>query len=190
MIEVYPLFLLLRSRLVVVVGGGEVAERKVEGLLAASALVRVVSPSLDRRLEARSEAGAIDVRRRAFDEADVEDAWLVVACTDDPSTQERIASACERRRTFCLAVDDIQNATAFGGSVIRRPPFTIALSSSGEAPALTRLLREVLEATLPPDSFVARARALRKEWKERGVPMQDRFAELLRAAKDHLSKSM
>jgi siroheme synthase-like protein len=96
--------------------------------------------------------------------------------------QRAVSRGCEARRIFCLAVDDVANASAFGGSVVRRPPFVVAISSSGAAPALTRLLRTVVEHVLPPDSFVERARALRGQWKRDGIPMGERFGRLVREA--------
>lgn len=180
-LEVFPVFLLLRGRRVAVIGGGAVAERKVTDLLEASAVVRLVSPEVTPRLAELAAAERIEHRPRAFDASDIEDAWLVVACTDVPSVQHEVSRDCEARRIFCIAVDDVANASAVGGSILRRPPFVVAISSSGEAPALTRLVREILESALPPSSFIERARRLRRQWKERGVPMNQRFEELLRA---------
>jgi siroheme synthase-like protein len=177
---VYPLFLLLRDRLVVVVGGGSVAERKVDALLEAGATVRVVAERATPGLVRLAAEGRVEHRRRVYEARELDGAWLVVACTDDPIAQRSIADHCERRRLFCLAVDDVANATAYGGSVIRRPPFTVAISSGGAMPALTRLVREVIEAALPSEGYVARARALRAQWKRDKVPMGSRFPALLR----------
>ena len=92
-----------------------------------------------------------------------------------------IAAACEERRVFVNAVDDPPNATAYFGGLVRRGPFTIAISSRGEAPALTRLLREVIEGALPPDRWIEEARALRRKWKSHETPMESRFGELVSA---------
>jgi uroporphyrin-III C-methyltransferase/precorrin-2 dehydrogenase/sirohydrochlorin ferrochelatase len=104
----------------------------------------------------------------------------VIAATSDAAVQRAVAASCAARRVFCVAVDDPANASAYSGSVVRRAPFTIALSSSGETPGLTRLLREVLESALPPDEWVTRARALRKKWRVERTPMSERFAELVK----------
>ena len=101
--------------------------------------------------------------------------------TDDAVVQRRIADECERAHVFCVAIDDPPNATAYGGAVIRRGPVTIAISTSGEAPALARLMREVLEQALPDESYVEAARALRERWKAEKTPMGSRFAELVAA---------
>lgn len=179
--EVFPVFLRLRGRGVVVAGGGDVAERKVRSLLDAGADVHVVAPETTEALRSLANTGAIRISKRRFEDRDLDGVWFVVACTDDPAVQRTVADACDARRLFCLAVDDVAHASAFGGSVVRRPPFLIAISSSGKTPALTRLVREILESALPPSHWVRRARELRRSWKERGVPMEDRFLELVRA---------
>jgi len=179
-VSVYPVFLVLRGRLVVVVGGGEVAERKIDALLAAGATIRMVAEAATPALESLAAEGRIDHRQKVFEGAELEGAWFVLACTDDSAVQRDVARHCELRRMFCLAVDDVENASAYGGSLVRRPPFTIAISSGGAAPALTRLVREVIERALPPDEYVARARQLRAQWKRDKVPMASRFPALLR----------
>jgi uroporphyrin-III C-methyltransferase/precorrin-2 dehydrogenase/sirohydrochlorin ferrochelatase len=169
-----PLFLRLEGRDVLVVGAGEIALRKAGEFARAGARVTIVSPD---RAGALPE-GARFVQRR-FEPADVEGAWLVVAATDDPSVQASVARAAESARTFVLAVDDLANATAISPGVVRRGPITVAISSGGEAPALTRLIREIVEQILPEDRWVEAARALRAEWKRERRPMKSRFAELV-----------
>ncbi len=170
--DLYPLFLRLRGRRVLVVGAGSVGARKVRELLAAGADVRVVALA--------GELEGVSVEHRAFVESDLDGVWLVIAATNDGAANRAIAEAAEKRRIFVNAVDDPPNASAFFGAVVRRPPFLIAISSSGELPALSRLLREVLESALPSDAWIAHARALRKKWKEEGTPMGERFGELVR----------
>jgi siroheme synthase-like protein len=177
---IYPLFLKLAGRRVLVVGGGAVAERKIESLLEAGAQVRVVAPEATPRVRELSTGGAIERLARPFVDADVDGAWLVIAATSDAGVQELAAASCASRRVFCVAVDDPPNASAYSGAVVRRPPFTIALSSSGETPALTRLLREVIEHALPSEQWVAHARSLRRKWRTEKTPMGERFAELVR----------
>ena len=178
--HVYPVFLLLRERLVLVVGAGAIAERKIAALLEAGAKVRVVATRAAGGVVWLADRGEIELRLRAVEEGDLEGAWFVVTATDDPTVQRWVGELCEARHLFCMAVDDLENATAYAGSVLSRPPFLVAISSNAQAPALTRLLREILDALLPPERWVARARALRRDWKERGVPLDRRFAELVR----------
>lgn len=176
-----PLFLDLEGKDVLVVGGGAIATRKAADLVAAGAKVRLVA------LEVAEEIAAIDIERRAFEERDIEGAWLVMAATDDPEVQKRIADACQQARIFCVAVDDPPNASAYGGGIVRRGPVTIAISTSGEAPALARLLREVLEQVLPDEGYIEAARALREKWKAEKTPMGSRFGELVQAFRERSS---
>ena len=179
-----PLFLDLSGKDVLVVGAGVVATRKVADLVAVRATVRVVAPRATDELKAASGAGSITLEERGFEERDVDGAWLVFASTDDGTVQTRVAAACEKARVFCVAVDDPPNASAYGGAIVRRGPVTIAISTSGEAPALARLLREVLEQALPDEGFVDAARALRERWKADRTPMASRFGELVQAFKE------
>jgi siroheme synthase-like protein len=176
----YPIFLKLRDRAVLVVGAGAVAERKVEALIEARARVRVVAPQATARLRQLAREGTIECVERPFEDADAEGAWLLIAATADAAVQERVAAAGQTHRTFVLAVDDPLHASAYSGAVVRRPPFTIAISSSGATPALTRLVREVIELVLPGDEWVEHARKLRARWLAEKTPMGERFGDLVR----------
>jgi uroporphyrin-III C-methyltransferase/precorrin-2 dehydrogenase/sirohydrochlorin ferrochelatase len=179
-----PLFLDVSGRDVLVVGGGAIAERKTADLLEAGASVRVVAKEATPALVALARAGDVALETRAFEDRDVADAWLVYAATDDDAVQRRIAAVCEEARVFCIAVDDPANASAFGGGVVRRGGVTIAISTSGEAPAVARLMRELLEQALPEADWLEAARALREKWKRDGTPMESRFPDLVRAFKE------
>ena len=175
--NLYPLFLRLRGLRVLVVGAGEVGTRKVRELVEVGADVVVVAPEVSPAVESMP----VTVQRRAFTPKDVEDVWLVIAATNDREVNASVAAAAEARRVFVNAVDDPPNASAFFGAVIRRAPFLVAISSSGELPAVSRLLREVIEAALPSEEWVTRARVLRAEWKANKTPMNERFGQLVRA---------
>src|SRR5262249_8539671 len=123
--------------------------------------------------------------RRPFAPANLDGAWLVVAAAT-PAVNREVAEAAEARHVFVNAVDDPANASAFLSGVVRRDGVTIAISTSGDAPALTALVREALEALLPRDlaAWVWRARTERAAWKRDGVPMEARKPRLLRALND------
>jgi siroheme synthase-like protein len=182
--ELLPLFLKLEGRPVLVVGAGPVAEGKVRSLLAARAAVRLVAPDATAALTKLASDGALEWRPRRFEAGDVDGVWLVFAATSDAAAQRAVSEAAGAHRVFCIAVDDPPNASAYSGGVVRRPPFTIAISSSGAAPALTRLVRELVEQVLPGEQWVAHAQDLRARWLAEGTPMADRFAELLRELAD------
>ena len=164
-----------------VVGAGAVAQRKIASLVEAGARVRVVAPEATEEVKRMAREGQVDWAQRRFVEGDVDGARLVFAATDDPVTQKQALAAADARGLFVVAVDDPPNATAFSGAVVRRPPFVVAISSSGVAPALTRLLKQVIEEVLPSEDVVKTAIRLREKWKAEGVPMGERFVELVRA---------
>lgn len=177
----FPLFLRLDQRPVLVVGAGPLGTTKIRELLAARAHVTVVACAASVEAKQLAAAGRIVLHERPFEDADVAVArpFLVVAATGDAAVHARIFAATEAARTFVIALDAPAYGSAFFGSVLRRPPFLVAISSHGELPALTRLLREVLEHVLPPAHVVERARALRRAWRAEGTPMGSRFEALV-----------
>jgi siroheme synthase-like protein len=179
----YPLFLKLEGRAVLVVGAGPVAEGKITGLLAARACVRVVAPAATEAVRRLAREGRIEWHQRSFEEGDVDGSWLVVAATSDPDAQRLVATVGYSRRAFVVAVDDPENASAYSGAVVERHPFLVAISSSGATPALARLVREIIEQLLPGEEWVLHAKRLRAKWRTDGTPMSDRFGELVRAFK-------
>ena len=174
----FPVFLKLAGRRVLVVGGGPVATSKIGALVAAGAKITVIAPVMTPGID----ASPVTRHRREFRPEDVEVAWLVVAAAT-PEVNREVARAAEARGVFVNAVDDPPNATAYLGGVVRRAGVTLAISTNGQAPALAGLLREALDAVLPADldRWVAEARAIRPRWIAKRVPMADRRPQLLRA---------
>ena len=164
--DLLPLFVKLTGRRVALVGAGPAAVGKLEALLRAGADVRVIDPA-------------------AFRDGDLDAAWLVVSAASAEINQ-RVAAAADARRIFVNAVDDPVNASAYLGGVIRRSGVTIAISTTGEAPALAGILREGLDALLPADldRWIACARDLRRTWKADAVPMAERRPQLIDKLKD------
>jgi uroporphyrin-III C-methyltransferase/precorrin-2 dehydrogenase/sirohydrochlorin ferrochelatase len=178
MSQLLPLFVDLAGRRVLLVGGGPVAAAKLGQLVAAGADLRVVAPDVCEEIE---RAG-VPIERRAFEAADLDGAWLVVAAAT-PAANREVAAAAEARRVFVNAVDDPASATAFLSGVVRRGGVTLAISTSGAAPGLTALLREGLDAVLPPDlgAWLDEACRQRAGWRRDGVPMHERRPLLLEA---------
>src|SRR6187549_316955 len=133
----YPVFLKLDGRRVLLVGGGPVAASKLDGLLEAGARVTVVAPEVRPEIE---RAG-VDVQRRPFATSDLEGSWWVVAAAP-PDVNRQVLEAAEARGVWVNAVDDPPNATAYLGGVVRKSDVTVAISTGGRAPALAGLLRE------------------------------------------------
>lgn len=144
----FPLFAQLEGRDVLVVGGGEVASRKIEALLQAGARVRVHAHAVGEAVLAWVGAGRVSRLHGEFDPRWLDEAWLVVAATDDRPFNARLAGEAERRRLFVNVVDDAQLSTFHIPAIVDRTPLQVAISSGGAAPMLARRLREQLEAQL------------------------------------------
>jgi siroheme synthase-like protein len=173
-----PLFLELAGRAVVLVGGGRVAASKLDALLRAGARVRVIAPEIHPRIAGHD----VTLVRRGFVPDDLDGAWLAIAA-GPPDVNREVARAAEERRVWLNAVDDPASASAFAAGVLERGGVTIAVSTSGQAPALAALLREALESLIPEEIelWVDQARALRQRWKAEGVPLARRRPLLLQA---------
>ena len=149
--KTYPLFLVnLDQRRCVVVGGGRVAARKVSSLRRADADVVVIAPKLGARLQQQVEAGDVHWLDRSYRSGDLEDAFLVIAATDDPDINERVWREAEERGLLVNVVDDPAHCNFIAPSVVRRGPLTVAISTSGCCPALSRHVRQTLEETFGP----------------------------------------
>ena len=179
--NLFPVFLNLTDRRVLLVGGGRVASGKLGGLLGAGAIVTVVAP----QVAAELVRPGVDILRRAFEPRDVDGSWLVVAAATR-EVNRHVADVADRRRIFVNAVDDVEAASAYLGGVVRKGGTTLAISTDGRAPALAGLLREALDDVLPEElgEWLACAENLRTRWRAEGVPMGDRRPLLLRVLND------
>jgi len=150
-VKTYPIFLVkLEHSCCVVVGGGQVAARKVAGLRRASAQVTVISPDLCDPLDELAARGHIKVVDRDYRQGDLEDAFLVVAATDDPEVNHQVWEEAETRNLLVNVVDDPEHCNFIAPSVVRRGPLSLAISTSGQCPAFSRHLRRRLESEFGP----------------------------------------
>jgi len=149
--DYFAAFLDLRGRRCLVVGGGAVGERKVQGLLRSGADVTVVSPRLTPDLAALARVGLITHRPRPFRRADVRGARLVIAATGAPSVDAAVAAEARRRRALVNVVDRPAECDVILPSVLRRGPLQIAVSTGGRSPALAREIRRRLERVIGPE---------------------------------------
>lgn len=147
----YPAFLDLRDKPVVVVGGGEVAFRKIESLLAAGARVKVVAPQLHVGVEALLQRNEVVVERREYATGDLDGAMLVIAAASLPEVNHQVAADAAARGLFVNVVDDPSFCNFIVPSVIRRDELTLAISTGGLSPALAKRVRQKLEETLVPE---------------------------------------
>ncbi|WP_337065013.1 siroheme synthase CysG [Rouxiella badensis] len=144
-----PLFCQLKGRACLLVGAGDVAERKARLLLDAGAALTVVALDFTDAFERWAESGQLQKIEGEFAASQLDDKWLVIAATDSDTLNMQVSEAAEARRIFCNLVDAPEQASFIMPSIIDRSPLMIAVSSGGNAPVLARLMRERLEATLP-----------------------------------------
>ncbi|BEQ17090.1 precorrin-2 dehydrogenase/sirohydrochlorin ferrochelatase family protein [Desulfoferula mesophila] len=168
----YPALLDLSGRLVLLVGGGRVAARKLASLLEAGARVRLVTPALCQ--EARELAGleGVELIERGFEPGDVEGAWLVISATDDEDLNRSVAVAAEAARVFVNVVDVPPMCSFIVPAVVRRGELTLAVSTGGASPAAARRLRQGLQAQFGPEwaDYLAILRAARQKLTAQGRP--------------------
>jgi precorrin-2 dehydrogenase/sirohydrochlorin ferrochelatase len=149
--SLFPMFVKLRDRLCVVVGGGQIAESKIPGLLAAEAKVRVIAPEVTESLGAQAREGQIEWVRKTFETKDLSGAYLVVAATSAVEVNHEIFREAEARGILCNAVDDPDYCHFYYPSVVRRGALQIAISTEGLSPALAQRLRRELEVQFGPE---------------------------------------
>lgn len=150
--KTYPVCLIgIERRRTLVIGGGNVAARKVAGLLRAGARVTVISPTLTSELKALADARRIAVIGRTYREGDLVGAYLVIAATDDPVVNRTVWQAAEQRGCLVNVVDDPAHSNFITPAVVHREDLTIAISTGGTSPALARRLRERLESLIGPE---------------------------------------
>ena len=147
----YPVCLEIRDRLCVVVGGGEVALRKVLGLLAAGAMVRVVSPALEPELAELAAQGQIDWRRKPYAAEDLGQGLLVFAVTDDRAVQAQICRQAQENGQLINVADDPDACNFQVPACLRRGDLTIGVATNGRSPAVAAMVRERLAREYGPE---------------------------------------
>jgi uroporphyrin-III C-methyltransferase/precorrin-2 dehydrogenase/sirohydrochlorin ferrochelatase len=147
--EHLPIFLSVRDKLCVVVGGGEIATRKVSLLLRAGAHVQVIAPELCRNLARLRDEGRIEYLERGYQDGDLEDAYLGIAATDHEAVNHAVAEAGRLLQIPVNVVDHPEDGSFIMPSIIDRSPVIAAVSTSGASPVLARLIRSRLESLIP-----------------------------------------
>jgi uroporphyrin-III C-methyltransferase/precorrin-2 dehydrogenase/sirohydrochlorin ferrochelatase len=148
-VEYLPIFAEVKDRPVLVIGGGEIAARKITFLLRAEAKVQIVAETLMPELAEKVEREEIQWRATVFEEQQLDDVFLVIAATEDDELNQRVYVAANARYRLVNVVDNQALCSFVFPSIVDRSPLLVAISSSGKAPVLSRILREKIEALLP-----------------------------------------
>lgn len=163
--QYFPMFFHISDQPCLVIGGGEVAARKVALLLRAGGNIKVVSPTLCDSLQNRLQDGDIEHLNKNFSADDLSDCVLVVAATDDLQVNRQVSELAQKQRIPVNVVDQPDLCTFVVPSMIDRSPVQVAISTGGAAPVLARLLRARLE-TLIPASY-GRLASLMEEFRDK-----------------------
>src|SRR6266508_2881292 len=160
----YPVYIQLREQPCVVIGGGKIAEGKVDGLLEAEAKVTVISPDLTPRLHDLVNQKQITHLARTYQPGDLTGAFMVICATDRADINHQVWQEASANRQLVNVVDDTPRCNFIAPSILRKGDLTIAISTSGKAPALAVRLKERLQREIGPEyeRFLELARALRE----------------------------
>ena len=164
----YMVNLVVEGREVLIVGGGEIASRKVEDLLAAKARVTLVAPRVCEKIEALADR--IQLHRRPYQASDIGNSFVVIAATDDEELNAAVSRDCAARNVVVNVVDRPALCTFTVPATVHRGDLTIAIATNGRCPALASILREELEGRYGPEygELVERFSELRREMIEQG----------------------
>jgi precorrin-2 dehydrogenase / sirohydrochlorin ferrochelatase len=178
--SLFPIFLKLTGRQCTVIGAGNLAESKIESILAASGKVTVIAPKANARIGDLAEAGEIIWHKREYATGDLASQFLVVAATNVPAVNRAVFAEAESSGVLVNAVDDPPFCDFYFPSVVRRGDLQIAISTAGASPALAQRLRKEINALLPLDTgdWLSELGNLRREVLQM-EPLNDARKELL-----------
>jgi precorrin-2 dehydrogenase/sirohydrochlorin ferrochelatase len=184
-VKFYPVYLDLRERPCVVIGGGSVAERKTLALLEAGADVTIISPALNPKLHELSEAGKITHVKKQYEESDLTGEFLVVAATPSAEVNTLVARACRKRHTLVNVAVPPEESSFIVPSVVERGDLMIAISTSGASPALAKKIRQDIERTYGREYgiFLDKMSAIRNRVREE-VPDEQKRHQIFQAIVD------
>lgn len=197
----YPISLNVRGRKCVVIGGGQVALRKVRTLLEHGANVEVISPELCAGLGQLADKDSIHVLNRVYQEGDLTGAFITIAATDDSSVNQQVIGEARRKAVMINVVDDADNSDFIAPSYLQRGDITIAVSTAGRSPALARKIRTVLEKEFTDEyaSLAQLVSEVRDQLKHQGIQVDgegwqqalqlDSLIELLRQGETEKARS-
>lgn len=169
----YPVFLDLADKPVVVIGGGNVALQKLEGLIDAGAQVTVIAPELNDGMIELRDAGKVMHMKRVYEPGDIEGYELVFVATDNHEENKLVWEEGRKRHIWVNAVDDIPNCDFIMPGIVTKGDLTLAISTSGTSPAMARKVREDLETFLSEEdaALLDLAAEVRRELREAGTPV-------------------
>jgi precorrin-2 dehydrogenase/sirohydrochlorin ferrochelatase len=183
----YPILVDLEGKKVLVIGGGRVAQRKIESILTFGADIQVISREMTPELRNLIDNGKIGFIGPEFNEKSLQDAFLVITATDDPLLNHRVSEMAKRKNILVNAVDQPLDCSFIVPSVLRRGDLVIAVSSSGKSPALAKKIRKALSGQFGDEygAFLVMMGRLREEIIPSGLSQEEKsriFRELVNSS--------
>ena len=174
--DLFPIFLKLQGRRVLVVGAGTVGESKIAGLLETGALVKVVAIDASEAVRNWARRALVELEQRGFAVSDLNGAFLVVAATTSPVLNELIFSEAQRMQILCNIVDVPDQCDFFYPAIVKRGDLQIAISTSGQSPSLAQRIRKRLEKQFGPaySGWVKELGETRREIQKSNLPLEQK----------------
>jgi precorrin-2 dehydrogenase/sirohydrochlorin ferrochelatase len=145
MAHLFPIFISLAGKSCLVIGGGQVAERKIADLSIYEANIKVISPEVEDRIRQWWSEGLIEWQAREFKDSDLDNVFMVFVATNDAAVNRKVVEQCRHRGILVNAVDDPPNCDFYVPAVVRRNSLVIGISTEGKSPLYARKLKEQLE---------------------------------------------
>ena len=149
--SLFPAFVSLKGKKILVVGGGKVATRKVEKLLPFDGEITVVAPKVSKELKKLAKEKKIKLKRRRFLTGDLKNTFMVIVAVDDIDLQRRIFKLCQKRGILCNSVDSPDYCNFIFPALVVKGDLVIGITTSGKAPALSKEVKKLIEKTLPEE---------------------------------------
>jgi len=190
--RLFPIYVKLEGRSVLVVGAGKMAEGKIQGLLDTGATIRVVALRASERVQEWAKSGAITLEQHAFSPVDLNEVFLVIVATPSSFVNEMVFLEAQARRVLCNVVDVPHQCDFFYPAVVRRGDLQIAISTGGQSPSLARRLRQQLEHQFGPGyaDWVAELGKTRREVLRSDLDPEDKRFLLESLASQNAFESM
>jgi precorrin-2 dehydrogenase/sirohydrochlorin ferrochelatase len=179
-VVLFPVFLKLHDRRVLIVGGGRVAEEKLEAVLRSATDVTVIAPRITPRIAGWARESRVSYIAGEYREGVIRDFFLVITCTDSDAVNRKIYEECREAGILCNSVDDPTNCDFYAAAVVRRGDLQIAVSTGGHSPALAQRIRRKLEQEFGPEyepwiGWLGRMRTVMRK----ALPRDEQTKELL-----------
>ena len=147
--ENFPIFLNLKKKSVLVVGGGDIALRKIKLLIKVKPKIKIIAKQFCEELEDLAKSNSIELIKKSFAESDIDNPTIIVAATNSIKLNKSISLIAKKKHILINVVDQPNLCTFTMGSIVERDSLVIAISSAGKAPVLVRNLREKIEILVP-----------------------------------------